>query len=141
MSQGSAREKLSEKEKEELQAAGKCFICKEAGHMSRNCPKGSTVRSDKRGKPPGITSYNMEPTFNDAEDLRVLAESSAHISDTDSSSETELEVNMLEVGDVFEDDLDGSMPPLQEVSDSSESDTESDYSPSIRLRLFRHRVI
>lgn len=34
---------LSEKEKAELLAIGKCFNCKEPGHLSQNCSKGNTV--------------------------------------------------------------------------------------------------
>ena len=50
---------LTDKEKAELLAAGKCFNCKEPGHLSRNCPKGNTVRS-RSSKPPGVPSFNIE---------------------------------------------------------------------------------
>jgi Zinc knuckle len=30
---------LSDKEKQRLMAEGRCFFCKQQGHMSRNCPK------------------------------------------------------------------------------------------------------
>ena len=46
-------------EKEELQAARKCFICKETGHMSRNCPRWNTVRSNNQ-KLPGASTFNIE---------------------------------------------------------------------------------
>jgi Zinc knuckle len=39
---------LSEKEKAEL--VGKCYLCKEPGHMARNCPQGNKVKSNT-GKP------------------------------------------------------------------------------------------
>ncbi|KAF9001165.1 hypothetical protein BDQ17DRAFT_1244713 [Cyathus striatus] len=51
--------KLTDKEKSELLAAGKCFRCRETGHLSHNCPLGNTVKSDSN-KPPGVSSFNME---------------------------------------------------------------------------------
>jgi Retrotransposon gag protein/Zinc knuckle len=33
------RNPLSEEEKRQLMAEGRCFFCKQQGHMSRNCPK------------------------------------------------------------------------------------------------------
>ncbi|KIM42784.1 hypothetical protein M413DRAFT_408828 [Hebeloma cylindrosporum] len=50
---------LSDKEKSELLASGKCFNCKEAGHLARNCPKGNTVRSSST-RPPGVPNFNIE---------------------------------------------------------------------------------
>ena len=44
---------LSEKEMAELRAAGKCFECKEVGHMSRNCPQKNTMRGGT-SRPPGV---------------------------------------------------------------------------------------
>ena len=50
---------LSEKEKEELRVAGKCFVCKETGHMSCNCPKRNTIRLNSQ-RPPGAATCNIE---------------------------------------------------------------------------------
>jgi Zinc knuckle len=33
------RNSLSEEEKKRLMAEGRCFFCKQQGHMSKNCPK------------------------------------------------------------------------------------------------------
>ncbi|KAI0822209.1 hypothetical protein BC628DRAFT_1391582 [Trametes gibbosa] len=51
--------KLSKDEKDELTAAGKCFLCKKAGHYQRDCPTRDRVKSEKAGKPPGVSSYHM----------------------------------------------------------------------------------
>ena len=69
---------LSEKEKEEFQAAGKCFVCKETGHMSRNCPKWNTIRSNNQ-RLPGAFTFNIEldpaPHKSDIDDLVKVLDS------------------------------------------------------------------
>ncbi|KAI0637325.1 hypothetical protein C8Q77DRAFT_1097047 [Trametes polyzona] len=60
---GSSYPKLSEKEHDELMAAGKCFLCREADH----------VKSDHRDRPPGMTSFNVELGSTRVEDLRPAA--------------------------------------------------------------------
>ena len=51
---------LSDKEKAEYRAAGRCFNCGKEGHMSRNCPDNATVKSKGSG-PPGSSAFNLEP--------------------------------------------------------------------------------
>lgn len=48
---------LSEKEKAEL--VGRCYLCKEPGHMVQNCPQGNKIKSTA-GKPPGTSNLNIE---------------------------------------------------------------------------------
>lgn len=45
----------------ELRAAGKCFICEETGHLSRDCIKKPTV------KPPKISNNNVQIRFEELE--------------------------------------------------------------------------
>ncbi|KZT71104.1 hypothetical protein DAEQUDRAFT_779271, partial [Daedalea quercina L-15889] len=66
--------KLSERERADLITAGLCFLCKQSGHVARQCPTAQTVRSDKKGKAPGLTSYSVEPDF---ERVRDLADSTS----------------------------------------------------------------
>ncbi|KAJ2928481.1 hypothetical protein H1R20_g8605, partial [Candolleomyces eurysporus] len=62
---GSSEQKLSKKEEDELRAANKCFLCKETGHVRRNCPKANSVKSSSN-RPPGVSNFNVE--FVDVED-------------------------------------------------------------------------
>ena len=64
---------LTDKEMAQLRAEGKCFNCKEPGHMSRNCPHKNTVKGSGGNKPPGVPSYSMDMNVitddNDSEDV------------------------------------------------------------------------
>ena len=51
---------LSDKEKAEYRADGRCFGCGKEGHISRNCPDNATVKSHGQG-PPGASTFNVEP--------------------------------------------------------------------------------
>ncbi|TFK48034.1 hypothetical protein OE88DRAFT_596016 [Heliocybe sulcata] len=75
------RPQLSNKEREELKASGKCFKCQETGHLARNCPKGLNVKSNKSGKAPGLTNFNVEMDLQEAEELRGLADTTETIND------------------------------------------------------------
>jgi len=39
--------------------AGKCFKCKEHGHMARNCPTNNSIKSSSSGKPPDLSSFSL----------------------------------------------------------------------------------
>ncbi|EMD40321.1 hypothetical protein CERSUDRAFT_91037 [Gelatoporia subvermispora B] len=69
------KRQLSDREKTELQAAGKCYECKETGHFARNCPCAGRVRSDNPGQAPGrtngpgVSSFSLEVGLTEREDL------------------------------------------------------------------------
>ena len=54
---------LMDKEMAQLRAEGKCFNCKEPGHMSRNCPHKNIMKGNRNNKPPRVPSYSMDMTI------------------------------------------------------------------------------
>ena len=66
------KSKLSNKEKEELCAANKCFNCKETGHTAHACPKWRNVAPTSGNKPPGLHNYNIEIATHDIGYLEKL---------------------------------------------------------------------
>lgn len=105
---------LSEKERTELAAAGKCFKCKEPGHILQNCPLGTTVRSDRHDKPLRFSSFNLEMQLDTTERLRDLADT------TETVGTMSLALLGLELDDGFAD-----LPQLEDY-DSSDSDKDYD---------------
>ena len=68
---------LSDKEKDEYWAAGRCFNCGKEGHMSRNCPDNASMKSQGQG-PPGASTFNVKPislTETDSEEQAEVLES------------------------------------------------------------------
>lgn len=57
---GNKRTYLSAADKSDYRAAGKCFKCGETGHVERQCRKSLSVKSNQKGKPPGLASNNIE---------------------------------------------------------------------------------
>jgi hypothetical protein len=66
------KSKLSEKEKDELRVANKCFNCKEMGHTARTCPHRNNIASSSSNKPPGLQNHNIEITSHEIEYLETL---------------------------------------------------------------------
>jgi hypothetical protein len=70
---------LSDKERTELLAAGKCFKCRESGHLARQCPQGVFVKLDKSGRAPGMSTFNINTDLDAIERLRDLAETTEDV--------------------------------------------------------------
>ncbi|QRW13669.1 Pol polyprotein/retrotransposon [Ceratobasidium sp. AG-Ba] len=60
----SDRPRLSMEERNELRAAGKCFLCKEHGHTAKDCPSCNTA------KPTGLFSAAIRPDYDLIEQLQ-----------------------------------------------------------------------
>ncbi|KAF7761656.1 transcriptional regulator family: Zinc finger, CCHC-type [Agaricus bisporus var. burnettii] len=93
--------KLTNKQRTEYRAQGKCFKCGEKGHLSRNCVKyGKSVKGGS--KPPGLKSFNAEIDTEEMEILRdMITGTSEEVSET-------LEAASLFVGSMVmtrEDDM------------------------------------
>ncbi|KAJ7331563.1 hypothetical protein DFH08DRAFT_966547 [Mycena albidolilacea] len=54
--------KMSAERRNEMLAKGLCFTCSEHGHVARDCPKSSTVKSKTKGKPPGSNTSQVAST-------------------------------------------------------------------------------
>jgi hypothetical protein len=81
------KSKLSDKEKDELRAANKCFNCKEVGHTAHTSPHRNNVASTSSNKPPGLQNHNIEITSHEIEYLETL--------DATTQSNRSLELGMM----------------------------------------------
>ena len=66
----SKKVQLSAKKEEELCAAGKCFKCKEHGHMAWNCPTNNSLKPSSLDKPPELSSFSLVIDLGKTEKLR-----------------------------------------------------------------------
>ena len=100
---GSARKKsvkfldLTDKEMAHLRAKGKCFNCKETGHMSCNCPHKNTVAGSGNSKPPGLPSYSIDMTVVIDDDKEAILQA--------------MPVGFIDVGSVSTNACQGSTEP------------------------------
>ncbi|PSS18923.1 hypothetical protein PHLCEN_2v3139 [Hermanssonia centrifuga] len=84
------RPALSDKEKADLRAAGKCFHCRDTGHLARNCPQVNNARSNQPGQPPGMSSFGVAIDFGHIEELQGRS---------DLASLESILCNLMDVGD------------------------------------------
>ena len=69
-----ASPKLPDKEKQIILAEGLCFIRKETGYVSRQCPRATHVKSGRPGKPPGALVHHIELELAGVDRLRDAVE-------------------------------------------------------------------
>ncbi|EIW64856.1 uncharacterized protein TRAVEDRAFT_108852, partial [Trametes versicolor FP-101664 SS1] len=115
------RNPLTDKERDDLRAAGKCYNCREVGHLSRNCPRSNQVSNSTRGKPPGVTAYSMNIASADPTDELLIA-SLKYPGSLPSLQTIRVTSELSDVGD--EQQVDVLRYPLDPQSASSESFTD-----------------
>jgi hypothetical protein len=54
---------LSDKDMAQMRAEGRCFLCREVGHLSRNCPHKNVMPGNGNNRPPGVPSFSMDMTL------------------------------------------------------------------------------
>ncbi|KAG1874102.1 hypothetical protein C8R48DRAFT_769477 [Suillus tomentosus] len=118
---GNPQKGLSQDEWERRKAEGHCFLCGELGHVSRQCPRNTHLKSNSPDKPTGIPSFGVHITQDNEECMRRLAE----------VTELSESLFMGSVGIFMEDPSEG----LQ-----SESDGDIDESVSIPSWRFRDPI-
>ncbi|KAJ3987168.1 hypothetical protein F5890DRAFT_1472385 [Lentinula detonsa] len=149
-----ARKLLSEKEKSEYRAAGKCFECGDISHKARDCPKKTGVKGNAKRPhdPPGLSTYNLEFELGNSSEPDCVHELTVgkldwytDVEDTFHSidnSENDVESEGTLTTD---DDPDEGLPPLIECSDESDSDSDnSEYDNEIdtgEMRIDGHEAI
>lgn len=71
---GQSKPQLSVKDRNEYLATGQCFNCGVTGHISQNCPTGTSMPSNHPNHPPGISTHNVEVEVDDYKYVGGLAE-------------------------------------------------------------------
>ncbi|KAF6763955.1 hypothetical protein DFP72DRAFT_752686, partial [Ephemerocybe angulata] len=61
---------MSENERQDHVAQGKCFLCHGHGHIARNCREANVVSAQPGGRrPPGMAAFNLEMELEDSDDV------------------------------------------------------------------------
>jgi transposase InsO family protein len=124
---------LTEKERDELRTEGKCFICRGAGHMARNCPQRNTINATgKSGQAPGIRNNAIRLGGNDLVQLEQLADATESIESLTlgsmvlpSGSETESFDDLPDLLDGIDSELDSESGNDSDAgSEDSDDETE-----------------
>ncbi|PPQ86310.1 hypothetical protein CVT26_005641, partial [Gymnopilus dilepis] len=120
-----SRRRLSEKEKSELKAQGRCFTCKEKGHLSRDCPqRGSTSVNEETS---GAKSFNIEVA---ASKEKALSESEGTNVDAVESSFVGLECTAISLdclegeSDLFFGSVDFGLEVLSDIGQADEPEID-----------------
>ena len=71
---------LTEKEKDELRAEGKCYVCRTAGHIARNCPQRNVIGgTSKSGQAPGVRNNAIRLSAEEMIEIEQLADATESI--------------------------------------------------------------
>jgi hypothetical protein len=106
---------LSSDEKKRHVEQNLCFVCHKPGHMSRNCPEQSQVKSNKDNKPPGTKTYSASINYArieelDREDEEVAVMDALHCGSVRYTTTSPDDAFILEDGL----DLEGNPPPFED---------------------------
>ena len=72
--QVSKESKLTEKQKADYMAKGRCFGCGEKGHIAPRCPLNQSVKSSgSSSKPPGVKSFSVKVAADREKTLQALS--------------------------------------------------------------------
>ncbi|KAF6752657.1 hypothetical protein DFP72DRAFT_751030, partial [Ephemerocybe angulata] len=113
---------LTEDERKELMSQGRCFRCREHGHLSRSCPKANVVQSRSNNKPPGMGVFAAEMGYDDDD---VYLSDGEEFFDADESDDN-MDIHALGV-DSWPDDEDEQDFPREHFNLRDSDESKDDY--------------
>jgi hypothetical protein len=90
--------RLSDQEKDDLKKRGLCFICKQSGHMLRNCPEANRLK-----RPAGKPRFAQQPAIGS---FAMTVANAAHLEELAAATESIDELRLASVRFVLEEDDD-----------------------------------